>query len=101
MGSFFLLNPEGSKFETYLVSIHGFFKGTGKFPIQKCAIFCKFKEIKELRGGVLPYAAQATPPIDAGIAEKGHLWTETSLNSVDNSLSLYSKFMPDFVSSAF
>ncbi len=39
--------------------------------------------------------------IDAGIAEKGYLWTETSLNSVDSSLSLYSKFMPDFVSSAF
>ncbi|MEN8751493.1 MAG: hypothetical protein AB1Z18_01845, partial [Desulfobacterales bacterium] len=27
----------------YLVPIHGFIKGTGKFPIQKCAIFCKFK----------------------------------------------------------
>jgi hypothetical protein len=25
------------------------------------------------------YAAQAIPPIDAEIAEKGHLWTETSL----------------------
>jgi len=24
------------------------------------------------------YAAQVTPPIDAEIAEKGHLWTETS-----------------------
>jgi hypothetical protein len=23
------------------------------------------------------YAAQAVPPIDAEIAEKGHLWTET------------------------
>jgi hypothetical protein len=32
-----------------------------------------------LRGGVLLYAAQAIPPIDAEIAEKGHLWTETSL----------------------
>jgi hypothetical protein len=30
-----------------------------------------------LRGGVLVYAAQAIPPIDAEIAEKGHLWTET------------------------
>jgi hypothetical protein len=38
----------------------------------------KFKEIKELRGGILLYAAQAIPPIDAEIAEKGHLWTETS-----------------------
>ena len=53
-------------------------KGTGKFPIQKCAIFRKFKEIKELRGGILLYAAQAIPPIDAEIAEKGHLWTETN-----------------------
>ena len=59
--------------------IRGFMKGTCKFPIQKCAIFRKFKEIKELRGGILLYAAQAIPPIDAEIAEKGHLWTETSL----------------------
>ena len=43
------------------VSIRGFLKGTDKFPIQKCAIFCKFKEIKELRGGILLYAAQAIP----------------------------------------
>ena len=62
---------------SYLVPIHGFINGTGKFPIQKCAIFCKFKEIKELRGGVLLYAAQAIPPIDTEIAEKGHLWMET------------------------
>jgi hypothetical protein len=61
------------------VPIHGFIKGTGKFPIQKCAIFCKFKDIKGLRGGVLLYAAQAIPPIEAEIAEKGHLWMETSL----------------------
>ena len=31
----------------------------------------------ELRGGILLYAAQAVPPIDAEIAEKGHFWTET------------------------
>jgi hypothetical protein len=59
------------------VSIRRFIKGTDEFPIQKCAIFCKFKEIKELRGGVLVYAAQVFPLIDAEIAEKGHLWTET------------------------
>ena len=58
--------------------IRGSTKGTDKFPIQKCAIFRKLKEIKELRGGVLVYAAQGIPPIDAEIAEKGHLWTETS-----------------------
>ncbi len=55
------------------------------FPIQKCAIFCKFNKIKELRGGVLVYAAQTILPIDAdlsrsrrGIAEKGHLWMDTN-----------------------
>jgi hypothetical protein len=39
-----------------------------------------------LRGGVLVYAAQAIPPIDAEIAEKGHLWTETNYfaDSPDN-----------------
>jgi hypothetical protein len=70
---------------TQLVPIRGFIKGIEKFPIQKCAIFCKLKEIKELRGGVLLYAAQAIPDlshahgvIDAEIAEKGHLWMETS-----------------------
>jgi hypothetical protein len=31
----------------------------------------------ELRGGVLLYAAQAIPPIDAEIAKKGHFWKET------------------------
>ena len=61
-----------------LVPIHSFIEGTGEFSIQKCAIFRKFKEIKELRGGVLLGAAQVIPPIDAEIAEKGHLWTETS-----------------------
>ena len=44
-----------------LVPIHSFNKGTDQFPIQKWAIFRKFKEIKELRGGVLMYAAQAIP----------------------------------------
>ena len=40
-----------TEYEGYLVPIRGFMKGTDKFPIQKCAIFRKFKEIKELRGG--------------------------------------------------
>jgi hypothetical protein len=31
-----------------------------------------------MRGGVLEYAAQAAPQIDAEIAEKGHLGTGTS-----------------------
>jgi hypothetical protein len=51
--------------------------GTSKFPIQKCAIFCKFKKIGGIaRRRTVLYAAQAIPPIDAEIVEKGHLWTE-------------------------
>jgi hypothetical protein len=34
-------------------------------------------QIKGLRGGVLMYAAQEIPLIDAEIPEKGHLWMET------------------------
>jgi hypothetical protein len=34
------------------------------------------------------YAAQEIPPIDAEIAEKGHLWTETSYNRKDSSNTL-------------
>jgi hypothetical protein len=63
------------------VSIRSLINDTDQFPIQKCAIFCKFKEIKELRGGILLYAAQVVPPIDAEIVEKGHLWTETGEDS--------------------
>jgi hypothetical protein len=48
-------------------------KGTDKFPIQEWAIFCRFKRIKELQGGVRACGAQAIPPTDTGIAEKGHL----------------------------
>jgi len=36
------------------------------------------KSIKELRGGVLKYAAQAIPRIDTEIVKKGHFWMETS-----------------------
>jgi hypothetical protein len=39
------------------------------------------RKSRALRGGVLVYAAQAIPPIDAEIAEKGHLWTETRLRA--------------------
>jgi hypothetical protein len=61
------------------VPILGFLKSTDKFSIQKCAIFRKFKEIKELRGGVLVYAAQAISQIDAEIAEKGHFRVDRRL----------------------
>jgi hypothetical protein len=40
--------------------------------------FASSRKSAALRGGILLYAAQAIPPIDAEIAEKGHLWTETS-----------------------
>jgi hypothetical protein len=51
------------------VPIHGFIEGTGKFPIQKCAIFCKFKGISGIaRRRTVLYAAQAIPLIDAEIA---------------------------------
>jgi len=41
------------------------------FSIWKRAIFRHDKEIKGLRGGVHRYAAQASPQIDAAMAEKG------------------------------
>ncbi len=48
-----------------------------EFPIQKCAIFRKVKEIKELR--VPPrWREQVIPQIDAEIAEKVHFWMETN-----------------------
>jgi len=47
------------------------------FPIQKCEFLSKVKEIKQLRGGALGYAAQAIAKIDAEIGQKGHLWMET------------------------
>jgi hypothetical protein len=40
-------------------------------------LFASSRKSAALRGGVLVYAAQAIPPIDAEIAEKGHLWMET------------------------
>jgi hypothetical protein len=47
-----------------------------QFLIRKRAIFRKVKEIKDLSGGVVLYAAQSNPPIDAEIAEKGRFWIE-------------------------
>ena len=48
-----------------------------QFLIRKRAIFRKVKEIKDLCGDVVLYAAQAKPQIDAQIAEKGRFRTET------------------------
>ena len=61
-----------------LVPVHKCGQALAQFLGQKRAIFRKVKEIKGLRGGVHRYAAQAIPQIDAEIAEKGRLWTETS-----------------------
>jgi len=47
------------------------------FSIWKRAIFRPGKEIKELRGGVHQYAAQARPKIDAARAEKGRFRMKT------------------------
>ncbi len=55
------------------------------FPMQKCAIFSKFKKIKELRGGILVYAAQTIPLVDAEIGERGHLWAETKYREANRS----------------
>ena len=60
------------------MSIHESFLDTTVFPIHKWVIFRKVKEIKELRGDVRRYVAQAILKIDAEIAEKGHLWMETN-----------------------
>jgi hypothetical protein len=49
------------------------------FPIQKCGFLSKVKALKGLRGGILWYAAQAIPPLDAEIGQKDHLSLETSL----------------------
>jgi hypothetical protein len=49
-----------------------------QFLIWKRAIFRKVKEIKDLSGGVVLYAAQSNPPIDAEIVEKGRFRTKTS-----------------------
>jgi len=51
--------------------------GTPWFPRQKRAIFREIKEIKGFRGGVLLYAAQGKPQIDAELAEKRRFWTGT------------------------
>jgi hypothetical protein len=47
-----------------------------QFSIWKRAIFRKVKEIKDLSGGVVLYAAQSNPQIDVEIAEKGRFRTK-------------------------
>jgi len=47
------------------------------FPIWKAGIFCPGKEIKELRGGVRLYVAQAISKIAAARAKNHPFRTET------------------------
>ncbi len=47
------------------------------FPVHKCGYFVKVKEVKELRGDVACYVAQAIPQTDAEIGGIDHLWMET------------------------
>jgi len=50
---------------------------TMKFSDWKRGIFRHGKEIKDLRGGIHRYAAQASPRIDAAMAEKNRFRMET------------------------
>ncbi len=47
------------------------------FSIQKKAILYKVKEIKDLSGGVLLYAARAKLMVDAEIVQKSTFWMKT------------------------
>jgi hypothetical protein len=48
------------------------------FSIRKAVILGKVKEIKGLYGGILLYAAQASPYIDAEIVQKGNSRMKTN-----------------------
>jgi hypothetical protein len=78
---YWLLWEKSSFFVSLCPSIHDLWINGQwrKFPIQKCGVFCKVKANKRLRGGEPWYVAQASSQFDAEIAEKGHLWIETSL----------------------
>jgi hypothetical protein len=48
------------------------------FSIRKLAIFRHGQEIEGMRGGAHRYAAQASPKIDAAMAEKGRFRMKTN-----------------------
>jgi hypothetical protein len=67
------------------VSIHGSIRSTDWYPIQKYAIFCKFKDISGIARRPTPVSRtsdsvdlSAFGAIDVEIAAKGYLWTETN-----------------------
>ena len=62
------------------------------FPRTKRVIFSEVKENKDLRGGVLLYAAQARPQFDAEIGKKGRFGTGTGYS---NALSTPTKVSTD------
>ena len=49
-----------------------------QFSIRKEVILCKIKDIKDLSGDVLLYAAQAKPMIDAELVQKGTFRMKTT-----------------------
>jgi hypothetical protein len=66
-----------------IVPIHGFIESSGEFPIQKCTISCKFKNIRNLPGSRLLQIPQAISQtcraddmIDTEFAEKSPLGAE-------------------------
>jgi len=63
--------------------------GTCMFSDWKREIFRCGKDIKVLRGGVVLYAAQERPQIDAVTAEKGRFRMKTSLRSTYGYIALF------------
>jgi hypothetical protein len=63
--------------ENELVHIICSLKALISFRSRNVQFSASSRKSVELRGGVLLYAAQAIPPIDTEIAEKGHFWKET------------------------
>jgi len=61
-----------------LVAIRKLRRATAKFSDWKRAIFRCGKEIKNLRGGIILYAAQENPQIDTATAEKGRFRMKTN-----------------------
>jgi hypothetical protein len=68
----------------FIPSDRRFFQAVVSFRSRNVQFPASSRKSAALRGGILLYAAQAIPPIDAEIVGKGHLWMETSELSVQN-----------------
>jgi hypothetical protein len=77
MRIFAIFSPVPLSNSNHLVPIRKLRVARPPFSIWKRAIFRKVKEIEDLSGGVVLYAAQSNPLIDAEIAEKGRFRTKT------------------------